>query len=144
MLKEVGLFSLDKQGHGAEDWDLWLKLARNKARIHYIEEVLGTYALYGDNMSEAHDFHRKCLYVFESHVSSIDPITLEIEKKIKGSRAFHKLVAAGRLISLGRYNNAINSMLEALMIGLTSSFFWSQVLFKSTSKLRRTFIRTRV
>jgi len=78
MLEEVGLFCLEEQGHGAEDWDLWLKLARNQAKILFLKEVLGIYVLYGNNMSEAPDFHEKCLYVLESHISSISPITSRI------------------------------------------------------------------
>jgi glycosyltransferase involved in cell wall biosynthesis len=139
MLHEVGLFSLEKQGHGAEDWDIWLKLAKNKARTQYINDVLGIYVMYGENMSEAPDFHERARYVFESHVSKLTSVTLETGVKIRGARAIHELNAARSFITWRSYKAAAGSLVKALSTGLFNSFFWGQVLFRLCSAFRRRF-----
>jgi glycosyltransferase involved in cell wall biosynthesis len=137
MLMDVGLFSLDKAGHGAEDWDLWLKLAKNHARIHYIKEVLGIYVLYGSNMSEAPDFHKRGRYVFESHVSRLHPISSELRVRIKGARAILELHSAKNHVNYGQYGAAMASVLAGIFGGILNSFFWSRLSAKSFSVIRR-------
>lgn len=138
MLVEVGLFSLDKKGHGAEDWDLWLKLAKHNARIRYIEEVLGIYVMYGENMSETPDFHEKGRYVFESHVSRLNPVTPELLKRIKGARAIYQLYSAKSQVAHGQYSDAAATAWSGLYTGGFNAFFWSQICDRSFSRFKRT------
>jgi len=139
MLEEVGLFSLDKKGHGVEDWDLWLKLARKNAKIYYIEDVLGVYVLYGDNMSEAPEFHKKGRYVFESHVAKLDNVTADIALKIKGARAVHDIYSMQSYIANNKFSLAIITAWSILSVGMFNQFFWKQVLTKIFSVCGRIF-----
>lgn len=140
MLNGVGLFSLDAKGHGAEDWDLWLKLAKNNARIRYIQEVLGIYVLYGSNMSELPDFHKKCRYVFESHVAKLHPFAPELRAQIVGARAIHELYSAKSHADYGQYRAALASAWTAFSSGVFNLFFWSRLSAKSFSVIRHTLI----
>jgi glycosyltransferase involved in cell wall biosynthesis len=138
ILNEVGLFSLDALGHGAEDWDLWLKLAKRNARISYIKEVLGIYMLYGFNMSESPEFHKKCRYVFEMHVSKLHRITPFINMQINGARAIHELYAAKSYLNNSNYTKAASSALAGLTGGFLSSLFWRRIyskIFSSANKI---------
>ncbi|MDF1683519.1 MAG: glycosyltransferase [Legionellaceae bacterium] len=137
MLNSVGLFSLDEMGHGAEDWDLWLNLAKQNARIHYIEAVLGTYILYGNNMSEAPDFYKKGRYVFESHVSNLSSLSSDVSVLIKGARSIHELYAAKSHATHKKYKAAMASVWSAFSGGVFNFFFWGQLYTKFFSMARR-------
>jgi teichuronic acid biosynthesis glycosyltransferase TuaG len=47
----VGAFSVRREFVTAEDYELWVKLARNGARIGFIDEVLGEYLIHENNHS---------------------------------------------------------------------------------------------
>ena len=67
-LKWVGSFSVQSEYVTAEDYDLWLKLSRNGARIGFIEAVLGEYLIHGSNQSRAGLRNSKAVMaVFENH-----------------------------------------------------------------------------
>jgi len=135
-LKEVGLFSLDEKGHGAEDWDLWLKLAKINARFYYMEEVLGTYILHGQNFSVLPEFHERCNYVFESHVRSLGHTTPEIETLIIGARSFNRLMAMKSQFYHGQYLAGFFSALRSISSGIFNSFFWRQLGSKVLSLVK--------
>jgi glycosyltransferase involved in cell wall biosynthesis len=46
-------FDEDPEVITAEDYDLWLRLARNGARIGFVHEILGEYLIHGGNQSKA-------------------------------------------------------------------------------------------
>lgn len=137
LLLDVGLFSVEKEVHGCEDWDLWLKISKTGANIQYIEEVLGVYVLYDNNMSQAAGFYKKGRHVFESHVSKMSPVSADIRKQIQGARAIHEIHAAIGLFKSAAYIEAGRSLIKAFIGGPTSQFFWSQLFLKSFNVLRR-------
>ncbi len=49
----LGGFDEDPNSITAEDYDLWLRLARNGARIGFVRELLGEYRIHGGNQSKA-------------------------------------------------------------------------------------------
>jgi glycosyltransferase involved in cell wall biosynthesis len=49
----LGGFDEDPKSITAEDYDLWLRLARNGARIGFVREILGEYRIHGGNQSKA-------------------------------------------------------------------------------------------
>ena len=53
ILREAQGFSEDPRFVTVEDYDLWLKLARNGARIGFVREILGEYRIHGANASKA-------------------------------------------------------------------------------------------
>jgi glycosyltransferase involved in cell wall biosynthesis len=52
-VEAAGGFDEDPNVITAEDYDLWLRLARNGARIGFVHEILGEYLIHGGNQSKA-------------------------------------------------------------------------------------------
>lgn len=52
-LERTGAFSEQIEFVTAEDYELWLKLAREGARIGFVDEVLGEYRIHAGNQSRA-------------------------------------------------------------------------------------------
>ena len=70
-LFEVGLFSEDLTFHGVEDYDLWMKLARKKAKFYYLHEILGEYVLHEDNMtSQVQSFFNRSWTLLNHHLEN--------------------------------------------------------------------------
>ncbi|MBP6621109.1 MAG: glycosyltransferase [Alcaligenes sp.] len=67
-LERAGGFSLQPEFVTAEDYELWLKLAREGARIGFVDEVLGEYLIHEGNQSRAalRNMHA-VMAVFEHH-----------------------------------------------------------------------------
>lgn len=70
VLKEGG-FKIDKNVHGAEDWDLWIRLLRKGISVLVIPEVLGYYVMHGRNMIGTSDFKRRVLNVYDSYADEL-------------------------------------------------------------------------
>jgi glycosyltransferase involved in cell wall biosynthesis len=86
VLFDVGLFSEDRKGHGVEDYDLWMRLAKGGCVFHYLHKILGTYVLHSNNMSVENDFYHKINYVFEKHVAFLEDKDIQITRLIKQTR----------------------------------------------------------
>jgi hypothetical protein len=67
-LEQAGFFSEDREVVTAEDYDLWLKLARNERKICFIDEMLGEYHLHDNNESKNVEKNTKAIIrVLENH-----------------------------------------------------------------------------
>lgn len=67
-LERTGAFSVQPEFVTAEDYDLWLKLARVGARIGFVDEVLGEYLIHDGNQSRAALRNMQAVMaVFEHH-----------------------------------------------------------------------------
>lgn len=72
-LKRVGGFSVQPEFVTAEDYELWLKLARDGAKIGFVDEVLGEYLLHEGNQSRAALRNMQAVMsVFEHHRPAIE------------------------------------------------------------------------
>lgn len=70
-------FSEDPQLAGVEDYDCWLRLAKNNCRMKFIHEPLGYFRDHDESFSskiEKHCAHH--LYLFEQHFKDWQPKTL--------------------------------------------------------------------
>ncbi|WP_078125327.1 glycosyltransferase [Leptospira alexanderi] len=95
ILKEKGLlFSENPEFVTVEDYDLWLRLAKEKARFLFIPEVLGEYTIHGFNQSaslERHLSHLENLiqhHVF--HLQDFEKDKGRLWKKLQTKLAFDK------------------------------------------------------
>jgi teichuronic acid biosynthesis glycosyltransferase TuaG len=71
-LVRVGGFGVQPEFVTAEDYDLWLKLARDGARIGFVREVLGEYLIHDSNQSRtALRNMQAVMAVFENHRSAL-------------------------------------------------------------------------
>jgi teichuronic acid biosynthesis glycosyltransferase TuaG len=80
----VSGFSEDRGYRGTEDYHLWLKLAREGYRFHYIEELLTYYLVRGD--SEMKDVARNydgTLTAIMEVSAGIDTVDLIVEMRLK-------------------------------------------------------------
>lgn len=74
LLELAGGFSEEPSFITAEDYDLWLKLAKNGARIGFVPEILGEYLIHGGNQSRAALRNMEAvLSVVRHHLSDIAP-----------------------------------------------------------------------
>lgn len=72
LLERAGGFSIQPEFVTAEDYELWLKLACNGARIGFVEEVLGEYLIHESNQSRAALRNMQAVMtVFEHHRSAL-------------------------------------------------------------------------
>ena len=68
LLERAGYFSVQPEFVTAEDYELWLKLAYNGARIGFVDEVLGEYLIHEGNQSRAAMRNMQAVMaVFEHH-----------------------------------------------------------------------------
>lgn len=72
-LERVGRFSVQQEFVTAEDYELWLKLARDGARIGFVDEVLGEYMIHEANQSRValRNMHA-VIAVFEHHRTALE------------------------------------------------------------------------
>lgn len=67
-LTETGLFSEDRLIHGVEDYDLWLRLAKDEKSFYFLHEPLGEYHVKSGNMTrDVFNFTNRVLKVRLSH-----------------------------------------------------------------------------
>lgn len=71
-LKLVDAFSVQPEFVTAEDYDLWLRLARNGARIGFVKDVLGEYLIHDGNQSRvALRNMQAVMAVFHNHCKAL-------------------------------------------------------------------------
>lgn len=116
LLRQLGGFDLRKEFYATSDYDLWIRMAAKRVKIHFIEEPLGEFTLNGNNWSIVNP-------AFESKVASLIKYhILEYEKKpiFKISergmwRLFQLYCVAGRaFMKKNHYKNAIKYYYRAL------------------------------
>ncbi len=69
VFNEVGTFDEDPQVSAAEDWDLWLRVARQH-KITIIPQALGVYRMHGLGLSTGTKQMQRILYVIDKHVKN--------------------------------------------------------------------------
>ena len=72
----------------AEDYDLWLRLARDGARIGFVREILGEYRMHGGNASKALLRHLEAeLAVVNDHFTALAAASLVARLRMRRRRA---------------------------------------------------------
>ena len=87
-LARVGCFREEPRFVTAEDYDLWLRLARDGARIGFVDEILGEYRMHGGNASKALLRHLEAeLAVINDHFTALAPAGLIAGLRMRRRRA---------------------------------------------------------
>jgi glycosyltransferase involved in cell wall biosynthesis len=86
VLDEIGLFDEDPRVSAAEDWDLWLRIAR-RYKTTFIPQTLGTYRMHGSGLSTETKQIKRILYVIDKHIKN-DWVTIEKANKAKANFYF--------------------------------------------------------
>lgn len=74
ILDTVGGFSTNLDFNSSEDYELWLRIARNGASIDFVHKALGIYRVHNEGISSRNiELHcRKGINVLENHFVNID------------------------------------------------------------------------
>ncbi len=102
LLERVGGFSEDGRHLTAEDYELWLKMARAGARFAFIPDLLTEYRVHESNASKSIQLHRdSSLAVVEDHYralsgkNGLDRIRFRRQRALIHYGAARKFLAAG-------------------------------------------------
>jgi len=113
-LLEAGCFSEALEMITAEDYELWLKLARNNVRFAFIDTMLGEYRIHEGNASKAVIRNMNAeLHVVEKHFSSLREICQVTESQLNRRKSITRINAARRLISENAYADAFSCIAKA-------------------------------
>ena len=83
---DVGIFDEDPQVSAAEDWDLWLRIAKEH-KIAFIPQTLGFYRMHGSGLSTETKQLQRILYVIDKHVKN-GWLTFQKADKAKANHYF--------------------------------------------------------
>ena len=115
----------------AEDYHLWLKLAKAGARIGFVEELLGIYRIHAGNQSRValRNLHAACA-VFESMLSEV-PVNLTMRIKARRRRAILEYSGARGLMQSGAYRDAAGLFVRAILRWPFSPKFYAAALLNA-------------
>lgn len=101
----------------AEDYDLWLKLAKGKIRISFINDVLGEYTCHDKNLSKQALRHLEAgLTVVNKHFTLNEKHTLLDVLKLKRIKALFLYGAARSFQKEGRKIEALKFFLKSILV----------------------------
>lgn len=114
VLDRVGGFSEAPELITAEDYDLWLRIARDTDRLCFIDEMLGEYRLHGGNASRAITRNLQAeLAVVERHFRQESHVTAGRRFMRRVRRALVHYAAGRNLHMAGQYAEALAQFWQA-------------------------------
>lgn len=126
VLKELKGFDLRKDFSAAADYDMWLRMAKWGAKVHFIKEALGEFFFTGDNGCVIDpDFNARVAYIVEYHMLRYEGKKL-FQLSKQGARRIIRmyLTAAISLLEGKRFIRAIKYFIKvALFLMLRPSSF---------------------
>jgi len=97
-LLEVGLFAEDRELITVEDYDLWLRLARD-CRFWFLPYILGEHLIHGENASHRATFHAEgALRVLKRHFADHPSMTTWAVRRRARRREASVFYGTGRLL----------------------------------------------
>lgn len=84
IFKTVGYFTEDRNFHGVEDYDMWLKMSLKNLKFYFCEAFLGNYIIHDNNMSGEFKFFEKeelILLYYSNYVSKNFKNSLLLKKR---------------------------------------------------------------
>jgi glycosyltransferase involved in cell wall biosynthesis len=125
----IGGFSEDLSFNSAEDYNLWLHLARRQCRIKYLHEVLSTYRDWGQGVSNNIPVHNtKIMNVFDAHFQEWQPQNIYYRYLARRYRGALIRSASYALYKQGDYLQARKYVYSALKQDLFNLKTWAVVL----------------
>lgn len=116
LVMRTGGFSENKEFVTAEDYELWLKLAHDGARIGFVPEVLGEYLIHEGNQSRAALRNMEAVMaVFEHHLATKPLASNCKSSKIRRRRAIIYYGGARGLQNSGQFADAWRYFIKAVV-----------------------------
>lgn len=116
LLEKVGLFSEAPQLVTAEDFDLWLKLAKNNVNFKFISEILGEFRIHPDGNSQSVTRNTTAIMnVVEQHYGVLQERSVLNRIRFKRAKSL-VLYGGGRgLQKQNHRNNAYKLFLQSIL-----------------------------
>ena len=137
LFKAVGGFSENHAYITAEDYDLWLNVARIGTSIYFIEKVLGEYRIHGENQSSAAERNYQAIievlkFHFKTHIK------LTVVNRIKIQRRFALAAyGCGRSLQANKqFKQASEWLLRSILMWPFAPKQWAALLFNKFGSLR--------
>jgi glycosyltransferase involved in cell wall biosynthesis len=137
----VGGFSEDRRGHGIEDYDMWMRLARDGRRFHFLHETLGSYILHDTNMSAGADFQERERFVLERHFAALDSADPVLARRIRKRRALSDACMGWSRFQRGQWSRAFGDYGRALAGDLFGAAVWKYMVLGSIRECGRAMLR---
>lgn len=133
-LARAGGFDQHAEFITAEDYHLWLKLAKAGARIGFVEQMLGIYRIHAGNQSRValRNLHATCA-VFESMFGEL-PMTLAVRIKAWRRHAILDYSGARGLMESGEHRAAARLFLRAILRWPWSPKFYAAALLNAAGR----------
>ena len=109
----LGRFDVREDFDAASDYDMWLRIAKKNYRFYFINEILGEFAITGDNKSISNpDFDQKIINIVLFHLKAYEKREYCFSRK--GAMRLLKLhyVMSKSYIQCGRWREALTSMFK--------------------------------
>lgn len=118
VFRKMGGFTESSRYVTAEDYDLWLRMARVNTRFVFIDDVLGVYRIHSTSASASVERHLSAeLAVVEDHMDIVG--VSKPQRRHRRARAYY---SAGRIAQRNRqYSVALQKFLRTIQL---SSVFW--------------------
>lgn len=115
-LLEAGCFSEAPDMVTAEDYELWLKLARNGVSFAFPETMLGEYRIHPGNASKATLRNMLAeLAVVEKHAADLANQGISVGTALQRRKAITRISAARRLLKDGNLADAVRCIMQAFL-----------------------------
>lgn len=116
LLEKAAGFDEDPAMVTAEDYELWLRLARNGCRFGIIEDMLGEYRLHTGNASKAVVRQMLAvLAVLDRHFGELGLRGMAVRLRMRRRRAREYYVAARNFQDSGAHAEALRYFIKAMM-----------------------------
>lgn len=110
----VGGFSEDLRFNGAEDYELWLRLARAGCRFAYLHALLGVYRVHDDGITAGAERHcQDSLNVLEAHFAAFPSPSRYQRYLMRRLRAATIRGAVQTLMKQGHHRGRVQAGLES-------------------------------
>jgi teichuronic acid biosynthesis glycosyltransferase TuaG len=142
-LERVGGFSTQPEFVTAEDYDLWLKLARDGTKIAFLDELLGDYRIHHESQSRigVRNFNA-VLSVFQHHIATLTPPPPG--KRVRRREAFIFYSGARQLQNSGRFVAAWPYFFQSVIRFPLEPRFYASMLLNALCLSPDIFIRFRL
>jgi glycosyltransferase involved in cell wall biosynthesis len=117
----------------SEDYDFWLRLAKNGARFYFIDSVQGQYTIHDKNASNKFElFQKNSMNVVRDHVFNVQDFCIDKDQLWRKLRVKYDF---SQMIFLFKNKKYQGSIIIALNIFYDS--FWNAVVFMSVSLYKK-------
>lgn len=132
VFKDIGVFDTRKEFDGVSDFDYWIRMAKTKHTVHFIEEPLGEFNDTGHNLSTTNPYlYIKVANILETHITMYEGRDLYNISEQGILRIFNQhLIALRSFFRRRDYENALRSLFRVLRFLIARPLLYHKVAGK--------------